>query len=98
MKKIVLYYGSDVAYGEIIPKSYKNLSDMAVLLDEDSKKIPLVITGLPTLPNQEPPKKEKKKKVRVQNFVIFADEYSSVNEHVIINFLSFIAKMSITNS
>ena len=94
MKKIVMYYGSDSSFEKIIPKTYKNLSDIAVTMDEDSKQIPLVITGLP---QQESPKKVKKKKRRVPNFVIFADEYSSVNEHVIINFLSFIAKMSITN-
>ena len=42
-------------------------------------------------------KQIRKKKIRMLNFVAFADEYSSINEHVIINFLSFIAKLSITN-
>ena len=95
MKKIVMFYGSDRAYTEIIPKSYRNLSDIAMQMDDENKQIPLVLVGLPE--KEETPKKTKKKKIRVTNFVIFADEYSSVNEHVIINFLSFISKLSITN-
>ena len=35
-------------------------------------------------------KLKKKKKPRVQDFVIHADEYCSVQEHVIINFINFI--------
>lgn len=94
MKKIVMYYGSDRAFAEIIPNSYRNLSDIATQVDDESKQIPLVLTGLPKQ-EEVPPKK--KKKIRINNFVIFADEYSSVNEHVIINFLSFLAKLSVTN-
>ncbi len=95
MKKIVMFYGSDRAYTEIIPKSYRNLSDIAMQMDDENKQIPLVLVGLPE--KEETPKKTKKKKIRVTNFVIFADEYSSVNEHVIINFLSFISKLTIAN-
>lgn len=90
-----MFYGSDRAFAEVIPKSYRNLSDIAVQMDEESKQIPLVLVGLPE--KEEVPQKSKKKKIKVINFVIFADEYSSVNEHVIINFLSFIAKLAITN-
>ena len=46
---------------------------------------------------QPEPKPKKKKKLRVQDFVIHADEYCSVQEHVIINFINFIFQMSITN-
>ena len=46
---------------------------------------------------QGEPKPKKKKKPRVQDFVIHADEYCSVQEHVIINFINFIFQMSITN-
>ena len=95
MKKIILFYGSDRAFADVIPKSYRNLSDIAMQMDDESKQMQLVVTGLPQ--QEEAPRKEKKKKIRVSNFVIFADEYSSVQEHVIINFISFMAKLSITN-
>ena len=95
MKKIILFYGSDRAFADVVPKSYRNLSDIAMQMDDESKQMQLVVTGLPQ--QEEAPRKEKKKKIRVSNFVIFADEYSSVQEHVIINFISFMAKLSITN-
>ena len=95
MKKIILFYGSDRAFADVLPKSYRNLSDIAMQMDDESKQMQLVVTGLPQ--QEEAPRKEKKKKIRVSNFVIFADEYSSVQEHVIINFISFMAKLSITN-
>ena len=41
------------------------------------------------IPGQPEPKPKKKKKPRVQDFVIHADEYCSVQEHVIINFINF---------
>lgn len=95
MKKIVMFFGSDRAFVERIPKTYKNLSDIAMQMDDDNKQMQLVLVGLPG--NENAPSKTKKPKIKVNNFVIFADEYSSVNEHVIINFLSFISKLSITN-
>jgi ATP-dependent Clp protease ATP-binding subunit ClpA len=63
-------------------------------MDDDSKRMELWVKGLP---QQEEPKKEKKAKIKIENFVIFADEYSSVNEHVIINFIDFLGKLSPTN-
>lgn len=94
MKKIVVFYGSDRAYVELLPSRYRNLSDVAMQMDSDSKQMELWVKGLP---QQEEVKKEKKSKLKITNFVIFADEYSSVNEHVIINFISFLAKLNITN-
>ena len=58
MKKIVMFYGSDRAYTEIIPKSYRNLSDIAMQMDDENKQIPLVLVGLPE--KEETPKKTKK--------------------------------------
>lgn len=95
MKKIVMFFGSDRAFVERIPKAYRNLSDIAMQMDDENKQMQLVLVGLPG--NENAPSKTKKPKIKVNNFVIFADEYSSVNEHVIINFLSFISKLSITN-
>ena len=87
-----MFYGSDRAFETIIPSSYRKLSDVAMQMDAENKQIPLVLVGLPE--KEEPAKKVKKKKIRMLNFVAFADEYSSINEHVIINFLSFLAKLS----
>ena len=95
MKKIVMFFGSDRAFVERIPKTYRNLSDIAMQMDDENKQMQLVLVGLPG--NENAPSKTKKSKIKVNNFIIFADEYSSVNEHVIINFLSFISKLSITN-
>jgi ATP-dependent Clp protease ATP-binding subunit ClpA len=95
MKKIVLFYGSDRAFSEEIPKRHRSLSDIAMQMDDDSKKLEMIVKGLP---QQEPEsEKQKKKKTRVSNFVIYADEYSSVQEHVITNFINFIAKLEVTN-
>ena len=94
MKKIIVFYGSDRAFSELLPTRYRNLSDIAMQMDFDSKQMEVRVTGLP---QQEDTQKEKKPKINVSNFVIFADEYSSVNEHVIINFISFLAKLNVTN-
>ena len=93
MKKIEIFVGSDSAFEKIVPKSARNLSEMAVRLDDGNKKMDMFVN----IPGQPEPKPKKKKKPRVQDFVIHADEYCSVQEHVIINFINFILQMSITN-
>lgn len=95
MKKIILFYGSDRAFSEIVPKSYKNLSLIATQIDEENKKMEMIITGLPQ--QETKMEKTKKKKLKISNFVINADEYDSVQEHVLTNFINFIAKLDITN-
>ena len=94
MKKIIVFYGSDRAFSELLPTRYRNLSDIAMQMDFDSKQMEVRVTGLPQQEDTQKEKKEKKPKINVSNFVIFADEYSSVNEHVIINFISFLAKLN----
>ena len=93
MKKIEIFVGSDSAFEKIVPKSARNLSEMAAKLDDGNKKMDVFVN----IPGQPEPKPKKKKKLRVQDFVIHADEYCSVQEHVIINFINFIFQMSITN-
>ena len=93
MKKIEIFVGSDSAFEKIVPKSARNLSEMAAKLDDGNKKMDVFVN----IPGQPEPKSKKKKKPRVQDFVIHADEYCSVQEHVIINFINFIFQMSITN-
>lgn len=95
MNKVVIFYGSNRAFMEILPKSYRNLTDVVMELDKESKNM---ILHIPELNGQksEPADKEDKK-LQVDNFVINSDEYCGVREHVIINFANFIAKMDITN-
>jgi len=92
---VVIFYGSNRAFMEILPKSYRNLTDVVMELDKESKNM---ILHIPELNGQksEPADKEDKK-LQVDNFVINSDEYCGVREHVIINFANFIAKMDITN-
>ena len=92
---MVVFYGSNRAFMEVLPKSYRNLTDVVMELDKESKNM---ILHIPELNGQkrEPVDKEDKK-LQVENFVINSDEYCGVREHVIINFANFIAKMDITN-
>lgn len=93
MKKIEIFVGSDMAFEKILPSKAKNLSEMAMILDDGNKKMEMLIK----IPGQPESKPEKKKKPRVKDFIIHADEYCSVQEHVLINFINFISQMSITN-
>lgn len=69
------------------------MTDLAYEFDKERKSMKLVI------PNQngEYPKEEKEEKIVVENFVIRSDEYAGVLEHVIINFINFLAKFDVKN-
>ena len=58
MKKIVMFFGSDRAFVERIPKTYRNLSDIAMQMDDENKQMQLVLVGLPG--NENAPSKTKK--------------------------------------
>lgn len=95
MNKVVVFYGSNRAFMEVLPKSYRNLTDVVMELDKESKNM---ILHIPELDGQKSaPVDKEDKKLQVENFVINSDEYCGVREHVIINFANFIAKMDITN-
>ena len=95
MKQIVMFYGSDRAFTDIIPKSHRNLLSVAMQVDDESKKLVMEVRGFPKQKSDS--EKPKKKKTMVRNLVIFANEYNSVNEHVITNFIDFMAQLSISN-
>lgn len=95
MKQIVMFYGSDRAFTDIIPKSHRNLLSVAMQVDDESKKLVMEVRGFPKQKSYS--EKPKKKKPMVRNLVIFANEYNSVNEHVITNFIDFMAQLSISN-
>lgn len=80
MKKIEIFVGSDSAFEKIIPQKARNLTELATQLDDDNKKMEMNVI----IPGQPKPKTQKKRKPIVRNLVIHADEYCSVQEHVII--------------
>lgn len=93
LNKVIIYYGSKEKFNQIIPKEYRNLTDLVYESDKDGKTLKLVI------PNQDDdyPKEDKEEKIYVQNFVISSDEYAGVREHVITNFVNFLAKFDVDN-
>jgi len=95
VNRVIIFYGSNRAFAEILPSSYRNLTDVVMELDKDSKNMVLLIPGMNKEGGDTVAKEEKK--LQVENFVINSDEYCGVREHVIINFANFIAKMDITN-
>lgn len=94
MNKIVIFYGSNRAFTELIPNNHRNLTDVVMEMDNDNKNM---ILHIPELAKQGEEKIEEKPKIKIENFVINSDEYSGVREHVIINFANFIAKLEIEN-
>ena len=94
MNKIVIFYGSNRAFTELIPDNHRNLTDVVMEMDNDNKNM---ILHIPELAKQGEEKTEEKPKIKIENFVINSDEYSGVREHVIINFANFIAKLEIEN-
>ena len=58
MKKIEIFVGSDSAFEKIVPKSARNLSEMAAKLDDGNKKMDVFVN----IPGQPEPKSKKKKK------------------------------------
>ena len=64
MKKIVMFFGSDRAFVERIPKTYRNLSDIAMQMDDENKQMQLVLVGLPG--NENAPSKTKNS-IKIEN-------------------------------
>lgn len=89
MNKILIFYGSNRAFLEECPTSFRNLTDVVAEVDDNSKNMILHIPAV----EKETQEVEKKPKIKIENFVINSDEYSGVREHVIINFANFIANM-----
>lgn len=55
MKKIEIFVGSDSAFEKIVPKSARNLSEMAAKLDDGNKKMDVFVN----IPGQPEPKPKK---------------------------------------
>ena len=95
MNKVIIFYGSGRAFTEGLPNEYRNLTDVVMELDKESKNMILHIPEMNGQNNDSLDKEDEK--LQVENFVVNSDEYSGVREHVIINFANFIAKMNIKN-
>ena len=90
MNKILIFYGSKVKFGDLIPREYRSLTDLAYEFDKTSK----IFQHIFPQTNAEKPEEEI---VSVENFVAASDEYAGVQEHVIMNFASFLSKFEVDN-
>lgn len=89
MNRIVIFYGSRTEFGKLIPKDNKRtLTDIVMEIDTDNRNFTVEIPG------QEIKHKSKPK---IKNFIIDSDEYAGVREHVILNFVNFLAKIDFEN-
>lgn len=89
MNKVLVFYGSNNAFSKIYPSNHRNLTDVVLEMDEDTRSFNLFV--------DRTNKKAEKEKVKIKNFVIHSDEYSGVKEHVLINFVNFISNFDIEN-
>ena len=55
-----MFFGSDRAFVERIPKAYRNLSDIAMQMDDENKQMQLVLVGLPGNENAHSKTKNRK--------------------------------------
>ncbi len=92
MKKVTIFYGSNRTFNDLIPQNGRNLTDIVIQLDNQSRQSEIWVKG----PNGEGSTPPKKKKIRIKNFIVHADEYTGVKEHVITNFVNFISEFSIS--
>lgn len=90
MNKILIFYGSKDKFADLIPREYRSLTDLAYEFDKTSK----IFQHIFPQTNAEKPEEEI---VIVDNFVATSDEYAGVQEHVIMNFASFLSKFEVDN-
>lgn len=91
MPKIKIFYGSKKEFNKIIPQNYRTLTDLVYELDKDSKVFKIEV------PSNEGNQSKPEERPKFKNFVSSSDEYAGVREHVIINFVNFIAKFDADN-
>ena len=89
MNSVVIFYGSWAKFEGIIPgENCRNLTEMVMEVDADSRSYTLIVPDKPI---------EEKPKPKVENFIVGSNEYAGVREHVILNFANFLAKMDVSN-
>ena len=87
--KILIFYGSKDEFEKSVPIAHRNLTDLVYEADKESKIFTISIG--------DQKQQHEEKKIEVKNFVATSDEYAGVREHVIINFVNFLAKFDIEN-
>lgn len=95
MNKIEIFYGAEENFKEIIQEDLKEVKSFGNVVNEYdriSKIVPIKIN-----PNDKVENLINTEKIRVKTLVIYANEYASVNEHVLINFLGFLSNFDIDN-
>ncbi|WP_024348123.1 AAA family ATPase [Lacrimispora indolis] len=90
MNKIIIFYGSQKAFYKYCPNIYRNLTDIAMEMDQKKKKLVVELKGQEYGLDEE-------ERIHIENFVIGSDEYSGVNDHVIINFANFLSDLIVDN-
>ena len=90
MNKILIFYGSKNAFLKRCPDEYKNLTYLAAEADRRQKEININVKGVKasTYGFDDEEDVEEDKRIPVKNFVIDSNEFSGVNDHVIINFIN----------
>lgn len=83
----MIFYGPQKEFEKNIPDERRNLTDLVMEIDNDSKNMSVFVDK-----DIPPPTK-----IIVKNFVIESSEYAGVKEHVIQNFINFISNMNIEN-
>jgi len=95
MNNIVIYYGPQKGFDKCLNDMRVNQSDITTFShlirkdDEEHRNYHFV--------NQNEEKQEDKKREKIHCLIIYSDEYTSVREHVILNFDGFIANFDIDN-
>lgn len=88
MDKILIFYGSKNHFNKHIPSEHRNLTDLVYEFTKETSLLKVI------LPDQVDPEEEK---ISAENLVVSSDEYSGVKEHVIVNFVNFLAKFDVCN-
>lgn len=99
MNKILIFYGSKNAFLKRCPDEYKNLTYLAAEADRRQKEININVKGVKasTYGFDDEEDVEEDKRIPVKNFVIDSNEFSGVNDHVIINFINMLSYFIIDN-
>ncbi|QKY71311.1 AAA family ATPase [Lentibacillus sp. CBA3610] len=80
--KITIFNGPKKEFTKILPDTYENFTDIIRIIDSKLKEVKLV-TDLNDYDHDS-------EKLYAENLVVYSDEYTGVNDHVIDNFINHI--------
>lgn len=82
-----IFYGSKKWFEDKIPDEYMTLTELVMESDESRR-----VLRIDNVKNKETEPKKK-----IDNLVIWSEEYSGVREHVILNFANFVNEFDVAN-